>query len=168
MQGNAKYIIQTSIGDITMLNKVIMQGNLTKDAECRTDNSGNHHLEFDIACNEKRKNETKPVYMRCHLWGGENLAQYLLMGRQVIVSGKIQVQTWDGQNGKQSRTLIEIDSYGGINFCGTRKQEGGRQSQNNNNGYSNQNSRNNSSQGGYSQSGNNNYANDDFEDDIPF
>ena len=41
------------------------------------------------------------------LWRSENLARYLLKGRQVLVEGRLHTSSWQGDNGKrQSRVEV--------------------------------------------------------------
>lgn len=69
------------------INRVIIEGNLTRDVEMRATASGLAVAGFTVAVNEKRKNAEgeyvdAPVFVKCSLFGtrAEKLSKYLLKG----------------------------------------------------------------------------------------
>ena len=92
------------------VNKVILVGNLGKDAELRATPGGTSVATTTIAINDPaKKDETgKPgtEWYRLKVWGrtAENLGKYLLKGKQVYVEGRLSIQTWKDREGKDRYT----------------------------------------------------------------
>lgn len=101
------------------INKVIVSGNLTRDAELKSLPNGTDVLEFGIAVNERRKNQTgewedSPNYFDCSLYGkrAEGLSRYMVKGRKVAIEGKLQWRQWEKDGERRSKVSIvanEID-----------------------------------------------------------
>lgn len=95
------------------INKVIISGNLTRDAELRQTNTGMSVLKFSVAVNDRiKKNdywEDYPNYIDCTLWGSraDTLSQYLVKGLKVAIDGKLRYSSWETQNGDK-RSKIEV------------------------------------------------------------
>lgn len=107
------------------MNNFTCIGRLTKDPDLRYTQSGKAVCNFDIAVSRPfKKNETD--FFRVVVWGkiGENCANYLSKGSQVGISGYIQNNTWENQNGEK-RTRTEI-------IANTVEFLGGGNKQNNN------------------------------------
>jgi len=94
------------------MNKTILIGRLTKDAELRYTTSNIACATFDVAINngkDKDGNERKPDYIRCAIWDkqAENMAKYTHKGSQVAVEGSIKNESWEDENGnKKYRTYV--------------------------------------------------------------
>lgn len=105
------------------LNKVMLVGNLTRDPELKSLPSGAKVTSFSLATNRvwKDKNGQKQESADYHnvvIFGrqAETSAQYLTKGQQVMVEGRLQTRSWDGQDGKKNyRTEIVADrvQFGG-------------------------------------------------------
>lgn len=99
------------------LNKAIIVGNLTRDPEQKALPSGMAVTSFSIATNRvwKDKDGNKQESADYHnivVFGrqAETSGQYLKKGQQVLVEGRIQTRSWDGQDGvKRYRTEIVAD-----------------------------------------------------------
>ena len=89
-------------------NKVILQGNLTKDPEIKYNNSGLAICNFDIAVNDSFK-DGNALFIRIVTFNkqAENSAQYLKKGLPVLVDGRLQISSWEGEDG-QKRSRPEI------------------------------------------------------------
>jgi single-strand DNA-binding protein len=94
--------------------KVILIGNLGRDAELKYSNSGTPLLEFNLATNEKWNDRSGGMqehtqWFRITLWGkqAETLKQYLTKGKQVFVDGKLRAREWTDKEGK-NRTSLEV------------------------------------------------------------
>ena len=91
---------------MTDINNVTLVGRLTKDADIRYTTGGTAVLNFALAVNESRKQGEKWIeeasFFDVTLFGkaGESVHQYMVEGKQVAVSGRLQQQRWqkDGQN----------------------------------------------------------------------
>jgi len=99
----------------TDINVVSLTGRLTRDSELRQTPTGSSVLNFSIANNKGKKKdgdnwvEQEPNYFNIILWGrqGEVLQQYLIKGKQVAVSGRLQQRSYQTQDGAK-RSVVEI------------------------------------------------------------
>lgn len=92
------------------MNQVVLIGRLTRDPELRfTAGSGKAVATFSIAVDRPFSKEKETDFFRIVVWGktGENCANYLSKGRLVAVSGRIQNNNYETQNGEK-RTSTEI------------------------------------------------------------
>jgi single-strand DNA-binding protein len=95
------------------VNKVILLGHLGKDAETKFTPSGVARSSFTIATNRRWKDqqtgEWKDVtdWHNVVLWRSENLANYLLKGKQVYVEGRLESRSWEDKDG-QKRYITEV------------------------------------------------------------
>lgn len=95
-------------------NKAIILGNLTKDPEARTLPSGQPVVNFGIATNRITKDQTgnKKEFVEFHnivVFGklADICSRYLTKGQNVLIEGRIQTRSWQGQDGaKKYRTEI--------------------------------------------------------------
>ncbi len=100
------------------LNKVFIIGNLTRDPELKALPSGSKVCSFGVATNRvfKDKEGAKQELTEFHNISafnklGELSGQYLKKGQQVLIEGRIQTRSWDGQDGqKRYRTEIIADN----------------------------------------------------------
>lgn len=93
------------------VNKVILVGNLGRDAEVRSTTSGTSVATISIATtdvwNDKTGNkQEKTEWHRVVLWGktAETLQEYLLKGRQIYVEGRLQTREWQDRDGNKRYT----------------------------------------------------------------
>ena len=114
----------------TNINRVIVTGNLTKDPELRSLQSGTSVCKLRIAVNSRRKNQSgewvdKPNYFDVTVWGaqGENCSTYLSKGRPVAIDGRLEWREWDTQDGAK-RQAVEIIADS-VQFLGSREGGGG-------------------------------------------
>lgn len=94
------------------MNKAILIGNLTKDPELKTTQSGLSVCRFTIAVNRKFKDaQGKQVtdFIPVITWRGiaESCAKHLTKGRKVAIVGEIQTRSYDAQDGTK-RYVTEI------------------------------------------------------------
>jgi single-strand DNA-binding protein len=95
------------------VNKVILLGHLGKDAETKFTPSGVSKSTFTVATNRRWKDqqtgEWKEItdWHNVVLWRSENLANYLLKGKQVYLEGRIENRSWEDKEG-QKRYITEI------------------------------------------------------------
>lgn len=92
------------------MNKVILMGRLTRDPEVRY-SQGSEPLavaRYTIAVNRrfKRQGEADADFVPCVAFGksGEFAEKYFKKGQMVGVVGRIQVRSWDDQEGKKRWT----------------------------------------------------------------
>ena len=91
-----------------MLNRVILIGRLTRDPELRYTPQGTAVCSFSLAVNRKFNRE-ETDFIDIVAWRGlaENCASYLSKGRLAAVEGRIQVRTYENQEG-QKRKAVEV------------------------------------------------------------
>ncbi len=110
-------LLAFSIANGMYLNRALIIGNLTRDPEFKTLPSGTPVCTFSVATNRvwKDKNGQKQENTEYHnivVFGrqAETSAQYLKKGQNVLVEGRLQTRSWDGQDGtKKYRTEIVAD-----------------------------------------------------------
>jgi single-strand DNA-binding protein len=115
----------------TNINRVVLTGNLTRDPELRSTQSGLSVCSLRVACNTRRKNqatgdwEDKPNYFDVTVWGaqGENCARFLSKGRPVAIDGRLEWREWEDQNNNK-RQAVEIIAES-VQFLGSREDGGG-------------------------------------------
>src|SRR6266404_3857986 len=89
------------------VNKVILLGRLGKDAETKFTPSGIARSIFSIATNRRWKDQQSGEWKEetdwhnVVLWRSENLANYLLKGKQIYVEGRIQTRNYEDKDGKK-------------------------------------------------------------------
>jgi single-strand DNA-binding protein len=99
------------------VNKVILVGNLGRDAELRYTPGGAAIATINMATTEvwndkQGQRQEKTEWHRVVLWGktAESLAEYLTKGKQIYVEGKLQTRQWDDKDGnKRYTTEIKAD-----------------------------------------------------------
>jgi single-strand DNA-binding protein len=97
------------------LNKVILMGNLGKDPETRTLESGTVMCRFSMATTETFKNRSgeRTSHTEWHnivLWRGlaEVADKYLHKGDKVLIEGRIRTRSWEDKESGQMRYSTEI------------------------------------------------------------
>lgn len=94
------------------MNRVFLIGNLTKDPELRSTQSGVSVCNFTIAVNRRFKNangQQETDYLNIIAWRqlAELCSKYLAKGRKVAVTGSIQTRTYEAKDGSK-RTAWDI------------------------------------------------------------
>jgi single-strand DNA-binding protein len=89
------------------VNKVILIGHLGRDAETKFTPSGAAATRFSVATSRRWKDQQtgdfkeETNWTNVVLWRSENLANYLLKGKQVYVEGRLQTRSYDDKDGKK-------------------------------------------------------------------
>lgn len=99
------------------INRVIISGNLTRDPELRTTQSGMAVLQFGMAVNERVKNqqtgewEDRPNFIDCTMFGNraEAVSRYIFKGTKVAVEGKLRYSQWERNGQKRSKLEVVVD-----------------------------------------------------------
>jgi single-strand DNA-binding protein len=114
----------------TNINRVVITGNLTRDPELRSTNSGTSVCGLRIASNTRRKDASgnwvdKPNYFDVTVWGaqGENASKYLSKGRPVAIDGRLEWREFTDKEGNQ-RQAVEIVADS-VQFLGSPQGGGG-------------------------------------------
>lgn len=128
-------------------NKVMLLGRLTRDPQLSYLPSQTAVTEIGIVVNERRKQQDGsykeiPCFVDCSIFGkrAEVINKYLKKGDPIFVEGKLQFDSWQGQDGqKRSKLRVFIENF---EFIGGNK-GGGPQGGGQQGGYNQQ------QQGGY-------------------
>jgi single-strand DNA-binding protein len=117
------------------VNKVILLGHLGKDAETKFTPSGVAKTSFTLATSRRWKDQQSgewkedTTWHNIVLWRSENLATYLLKGKQVYIEGRIDNRTYEDQQGQKkyfSEVVVdELILVGGGGGTGGGRPEGG-------------------------------------------
>ena len=104
------------------MNKVILIGRLARDPEMRTTSSGISMTRFTIAVSRpfNTQDGQQTDFINCITWRrqAENVAKYCSKGSQVAVEGRIQVSSYDAQDGtKRYTTDVVCDN---VTFLGSK------------------------------------------------
>lgn len=110
------------------VNKVIIVGNLGKDADVRYTSGGSAVATISVATTEvwtdksSGERQEKTEWHRVVIWGktAENLKDYLTKGKQIYVEGKLQTRKWQDRDGNDKYTtevrsdrIVLLGSRGG-------------------------------------------------------
>ena len=122
------------------VNKVILVGNLGRDAELRYTPGGAAVATLNLATTEvfkdregQKKEDTQ--WHRVILWGktAESLQDYLVKGKQIYVEGKLQTRKWKDKDGNDKYTtevrgdrVVLLSGGGGRGEGGGERGGGGR------------------------------------------
>jgi single-strand DNA-binding protein len=149
------------------VNKVIIIGNLGRDPEVRTFQSGGKVVNLRIATSETWKDKASGERKERTEWHsvaifneaiGRVAEQYLTKGSKVYIEGKLETRKWQDQSGADKYTTeITLRPYAGELTILDGKREGGEAS-----GYDDGSSGNGKSYGGGASTYN------DIDDEIPF
>jgi single-strand DNA-binding protein len=95
------------------INRVVLTGNLTRDAELKQTSGGMAIVKMRLAVNDRRKNastgqwEDSPNYIDVTMFGsrGEALSRFLSKGKQIAVEGKLRWHEWESSAGEKRNGL---------------------------------------------------------------
>ncbi len=97
-------------------NKVILIGNLTRDPQVKYLPSGTAVAEISLAVNrtwfDKQSNSKKEdvTFVDITLWDrtAEVAGEYLTKGKQVLIEGRLQMDSWEDRETKQKRSKMKV------------------------------------------------------------
>ena len=107
--------------------RCFMVGRLTRDSELKYSTGGTAITHFSIATGTRVKEgdawKDKTSFWDCTIFGktGESVNQYLTKGKQIAVSGKMEIDTWEKDGAKQSKVKIIVDD---VQLLGGGNKEG--------------------------------------------
>ncbi len=97
-------------------NRVILVGNLTSDPELRYIPSGTAVTELRMAINDRRKTASgewveETTFVDVTLWGrtAEVATEYLNKGSNVLIEGRLKLDTWEKDGKKNSKLRVVGD-----------------------------------------------------------
>lgn len=101
------------------LNRVTILGNVTRDPETRTTNSGQSVVSFSVATSRRWKDQASgelkeaAEFHNCVAWAklATTVGSYVRKGSKLYVEGRLQTRSWDDPSGvKKYRTEIIADN----------------------------------------------------------
>lgn len=110
-----------------MLNRIVLIGRLTRDPELRFTPNGHAVCSFTLAVDRPFTNQDgnrEADFINIVVWNkqGENCAQYLAKGRLAAVDGRLQIRSYDGNDG-QRRYVTEVIADN-VRFLSSRNESG--------------------------------------------
>jgi single-strand DNA-binding protein len=111
------------------INRVVISGNLTRDAELRSTTASLPVLGISVAVNDRRRNQSSgewedfPNYIDCTMFGAraESIAGFLKKGTKVAIEGKLRWSQWERDGQKRSKIEVIVDE---IEFLSARDGSG--------------------------------------------
>ena len=95
-------------------NKIMLSGNVTRDAELKYSQSGAPILTFSIGVNKSYKDAQgnkieKTIFPNCVMFGkgAEALAQYITKGKGLFVEGELNIENYEDKEGIK-RTVSRV------------------------------------------------------------
>lgn len=120
------------------MNKVILQGRLTKDLELKYTPNGIAVATFTLATNRRFKKEGQPEadFINCVVWqkAAESAANHIGKGCRVGIVGRWETRHFEGQDGKRvyvNECIVEEMDF--IDFTNQNAGQGGQNNQGNTN-----------------------------------
>ena len=111
------------------MNHIVLIGRLTRDPELRYTPNGVAVANFDLAVDRPTTNqagEREADFIRIIVWQkqAENAAKYLKKGRLVAVEGRLQIRSYEDQEGQKRRVAEVVAGY--LQFLERSRDEVGR------------------------------------------
>ena len=87
------------------MNKVIMTGRTTKDAELRYASTGTAVANFTLAVDRGFGENKKTDFWRCVVWKGqaELVAERVGKGSKILIEGEIGINEWEDREGNKRK-----------------------------------------------------------------
>jgi len=103
------------------INRFVFSGRLTKDIELKKTSSGTSVATFSLAV-DRMKKEDGADFPNIVVWKqqAEFLSKYARKGTKVIMEGRVQTRSYDGQNGKVFVTEFIADK---VEIAESKKEE---------------------------------------------
>lgn len=88
-----------------MLNKIIIQGRLTRDPELRRTGTGTPVTSFTLAV-DRDFGDKETDFIECVAWKNtaEFVEKYFSKGRMAVVVGRLQIRSWNDKDGNKRKT----------------------------------------------------------------
>ncbi|WP_165063090.1 MULTISPECIES: single-stranded DNA-binding protein [unclassified Adlercreutzia] len=120
------------------INRVVISGNLTRDPEVRTTQSGMPVMSMGVAVNDRRKNnqtgewEDYANFIDCTMFGtrAQSVSRFLSKGTKVAIEGKLRWSQWERDGQKRSKIEVIVDD---LEFMQSRNNNNDNQGGYNNN-----------------------------------
>ena len=95
------------------LNKIFLQGRLTRDPELRRTGSGTAVTSFSLACDRDFKSQSgdkETDFIEVVAWKNtaEFVSKYFSKGRMAVVEGRLQIRDWTDKAGSKRTTAVVV------------------------------------------------------------
>lgn len=115
------------------MNKVTLIGHLCQNAESATTQDGRPYIKLRMAVNHRVKGQDSVMFITAfYATKSQNIAQYLVKGRQVYVEGSFTLATYTDRN-NQAVPAMTVNAYAVELLGSTEKQNAQAPQQNNTN-----------------------------------
>ena len=97
------------------MNKIILSGGITRDAELSfIGSNGVPKMNFSLAVErgyQKDKNNKVVDYINCEMIGKhtENLCQYITKGKQIFIEGELNIDSYMKDDERKTYTKVKVD-----------------------------------------------------------
>ena len=115
-----------------MLNHITIMGRMTRDPELRRTGSGVAVASFTVAVDRDfapNGGEKETDFIDCVAWRntGEFVSKYFPKGKMIVVSGRLQIRSWNDKDGNKRRTaeVVADNVYFGDSKNDTGNQNSG-------------------------------------------
>lgn len=117
------------------LNKVVLQGRLTRDPQLKYTPSQMAICEFGLAVGRKFKTASgekreETAFVDCTLFGkgGEVFNQYMAKGKPVLIDGRLKFDSWEDKQsgGKRSKLSVLVENFHFLSDGGGQRQAAGQ------------------------------------------
>ena len=105
------------------MNKLCISGRLVKDCEMRFTQNNKAVTRFTIANDIGFGENKKTNFVNIVLFGCENLANYLIKGQMVNITGQLSIRSYEKDGVKKYVTEVIAESYGGVELIGSKKDD---------------------------------------------
>lgn len=113
------------------VNQVNLIGRLTRDPELRYIQSGTAVTEISIAINKEwfdkatnaKKKKVTFVDVTCWAKTAEAVCQYMSKGREIFISGELELDQWETPDGDKRSKLKVVAAF--VQFLGGKDKDGG-------------------------------------------
>ena len=110
-----------------MLNHIVIMGRMTRDPELRRTGSGVAVASFTVAVDRdfggRDGGEKETDFIDCVAWRqtGEFVSKYFTKGRMIVVSGRLQIKSWNDKDGNKRRSAEVVAEN--VYFGDSKKEE---------------------------------------------
>lgn len=109
-------------------NRVILMGNMTRDPELRTTETGMAITKFGMAMSRSFKSQNgesreEATFVDVDSFGrqAEVIAKFFSKGKPILVEGRLRLDQWESPNGeRRSRLMVVLENF---QFVGSRSEE---------------------------------------------
>lgn len=111
------------------MNKVILKGRMTADAEMKNTSNGIEYCSFTVAVDRYQGKDKEKLtdFVPCKAWRQTAvfIATYFGKGKEILIEGDIHIDKYEKNGENRTFTYINVNN---AEFCGS-KSEGGNEAQ---------------------------------------